>query len=190
MRKPKLTYANVVSTLCLFVLLGGSAYAADRYLITSTSQIKPSVLAQISGPGDAAAARKKKQKRGPAGPRGPVGPVGPVGPGGVAGTARAYTFVTGNTYYGCSPNCNLATNYTKGVSNATHASMGIYCVNAPGIDRTTTPALVQVADNGTSSPGTAAATIDTYASDCTTGFEVKTYQASLSDGVSFYILLP
>ncbi|MDX6615461.1 MAG: hypothetical protein QOD60_552, partial [Solirubrobacterales bacterium] len=29
-----------------------------------------------------------------------------------------------------------------------------------------------------------------YASDCTTGFEVKTYQASLSDGVSFYILLP
>ena len=26
--KDKLTYANVVSTLCLFVLLGGSAYAA------------------------------------------------------------------------------------------------------------------------------------------------------------------
>jgi hypothetical protein len=188
MRKPKLTYANVVSTLCLFVLLGGSAYAANRYLITSTSQIKPSVLAQISGPGDAAAAKKKKQKRGPPGPQGPTGP---VGPGGVAGTARAYALVTGNTFFPCSTNCNLATAYTKGVSNATHASMGIYCVNAPGIDRTTTPALVQVAANGTTNPGTAAATIETNAPDCTAGFEVKTYDATtLSDGVSFFILFP
>lgn len=27
-RKPRLTYSNVVSTLCLFVILGGGAYAA------------------------------------------------------------------------------------------------------------------------------------------------------------------
>jgi hypothetical protein len=28
--RPKLTYANVMSTLCLFLLLGGGAYAAGH----------------------------------------------------------------------------------------------------------------------------------------------------------------
>jgi hypothetical protein len=44
------TYANVVSTLALFlVLAGGTAYAATHYVITSTTEIKPSVLTQLKG---------------------------------------------------------------------------------------------------------------------------------------------
>src|ERR1019366_898531 len=46
----KLTYANVASTLALLlVLAGGTAYAANHYLITKTSQIKPSVLKDLRG---------------------------------------------------------------------------------------------------------------------------------------------
>ena len=33
----KLTYANVVSTLCLFIVLGGSAYAAHRFSVPRNS---------------------------------------------------------------------------------------------------------------------------------------------------------
>ena len=41
----------IVALLALFVALGGTAIAAGRYLITSTSQIRPSVLAQLGGGG-------------------------------------------------------------------------------------------------------------------------------------------
>ena len=36
--RPRLTYANVVSTLCLFIVLGGSAYAAARLAPNSVGQ--------------------------------------------------------------------------------------------------------------------------------------------------------
>jgi hypothetical protein len=46
----RLTYANITSTLALFlVVAGGTAYAANHYIITKKSQIKPSVLAQLKG---------------------------------------------------------------------------------------------------------------------------------------------
>jgi hypothetical protein len=52
-RKPRrvLSYANVVATLALVLAIGGgSAYAAKRYLITSTKQIKPSVVTALRRP--------------------------------------------------------------------------------------------------------------------------------------------
>jgi hypothetical protein len=52
---------------------GGSAFAAGRYLITSTKQIKPSVL-------------KSLKKAGPAGPQGAQGPKGSTGSAGTNGT--------------------------------------------------------------------------------------------------------
>jgi hypothetical protein len=59
-----LSYANIVSTLALVLALGGgSAYAAKHYLITSTKQIKPSVLKSLRG-------------------HGTTGKVGATGPGG------------------------------------------------------------------------------------------------------------
>jgi hypothetical protein len=46
----RLGYANVVSTVALLLAIGGgTAWAAHRYLITSTSQIKPSVLNKLHG---------------------------------------------------------------------------------------------------------------------------------------------
>jgi hypothetical protein len=51
MRLSKPSPALVIACLALFVALGGTAIATSRYMITSTSQIKPSVLGAIGAPG-------------------------------------------------------------------------------------------------------------------------------------------
>jgi hypothetical protein len=72
-----MSYANVVATMALFLAMsGGAAYAASHYLITKTSQIKPSVLSSLKG------------KPGPAGAPGAAGPAGPAG---AAGTGTPGT---------------------------------------------------------------------------------------------------
>ncbi len=50
MRRRSPSPAAVIALLALFFALGGSAVAAGRYLITSTGQIKPSVLSRLRGP--------------------------------------------------------------------------------------------------------------------------------------------
>ncbi len=74
--RKRFTYANVILTLALVFAMTGGAYAAGKYLITSTKQIKPSVLKQLQG---------KTGARGPAGPAGVAGAVGAAGPQGPAG---------------------------------------------------------------------------------------------------------
>ncbi len=72
MRKP--SSALVVACASLFFSLTGAGIAATHYLITSPSQIKPSVRASL---------------RGDAGPRGPKGATGNAGPAGATGRAGA-----------------------------------------------------------------------------------------------------
>jgi hypothetical protein len=47
--RPRFTYANVTVTLALVFAMTGGAYAASKFIITSTKQIKPSVLSQLKG---------------------------------------------------------------------------------------------------------------------------------------------
>jgi hypothetical protein len=77
----RITYANVVATLALFFALSGGAIAASHYLITSTKQIKPSVLKKLkgnagktgaTGPTGAAGATGKEGAKGSTGPEGAV----------------------------------------------------------------------------------------------------------------------
>lgn len=78
----RVTYANLAMTIALVFAMTGGAFAAKRWVITSTKQIKPSVLKQLEGkPGPAG----PEGKQGLAGPEGKQGPVGPEGKQGLDG---------------------------------------------------------------------------------------------------------
>jgi hypothetical protein len=68
----------IVAVLALVLSLGGTALAVKHYLITSTKQIKPSVLAKLRG------------HRGPRGPMGPAGHDGKNGTNGKDGAVAGY----------------------------------------------------------------------------------------------------
>jgi collagen triple helix repeat protein len=75
--RKRATYANILMTLALVFAMTGGAYAAKKYLISSTKQISPSVLKALQG------------KHGPTGPAGPAGAQGAQGPQGLKGDTGA-----------------------------------------------------------------------------------------------------
>jgi hypothetical protein len=64
---------GAISVVALIFAMGGAAYAAKNYVITSTGQIKPNVLKSLQG------------KAGIAGTTGAPGPAGALGPAGANG---------------------------------------------------------------------------------------------------------
>jgi hypothetical protein len=80
LRRIRFSPATVIAGLALVFAMTGGAYAAKKYLVTSTKQISPSVLKQLQGKAGAAGAQ------GPAGAPGAQGPAGPQGPGGAGGS--------------------------------------------------------------------------------------------------------
>jgi hypothetical protein len=110
--RKRLTYANVAMTLALVFAMSGGAYAASKYLITSTKQIKPSVLKSLKGKAGAtgAAGAQGAQglkgetgasvtgKEGPEGKAGKDGKEGPQGPPGTTGFTE--TLPSGKTLKG------------------------------------------------------------------------------------------
>jgi hypothetical protein len=81
----RITPSTVLATLALVFAMSGGAYAAKRYLITSTKQISPKVLKALKGAAGAKGANGANGAPGPAGPAGPGGPQGPGGSGGPEG---------------------------------------------------------------------------------------------------------
>ena len=82
-----LSYANVVATLALVFAMSGGALAAKHYLLTSTEQVKPSVLKQLHLLTSTKQIKPSvlKQLRGVTGPAGAVGASGAAGQRGETG---------------------------------------------------------------------------------------------------------
>jgi hypothetical protein len=121
----RISPTTVIAVTALFLSMGGVGLAASKYLITSTSQIKPSVLAELHGArgprGPAGSSVQGPEGTpGSAGAPGITGVAGPPGPAGAAGTAHAFAAVTagGSLIAG-------AMNVT-GISHVTDS--GIYCL--------------------------------------------------------------
>jgi len=83
--RKRLTWANIAMTLALVFAMSGGAYAAGKYLITSTKQISPKVLKSLVGKAGKTGANGAPGAAGPAGPTGPPGPQGPAGAKGETG---------------------------------------------------------------------------------------------------------
>ncbi len=81
-----MSYANVVATFALVFAMSGGALAASKYLITSTKQIKPSVVASLKGKAGANGAQGAAGAQGPAGPAGAAGSKGEAGANGTGQT--------------------------------------------------------------------------------------------------------
>lgn len=76
-KRIQITPATIIASLALVFAMTGGAYAAGRYVITSTKQISPKVLKSLTG------------KAGPAGAAGAAGATGATGPGGAQGPQGA-----------------------------------------------------------------------------------------------------
>jgi hypothetical protein len=205
--RTRLTYANTVATLALFLALGGSSYAA---LSVTGKNVKNSSLtgkdvknsslgtldvkngALLSG--DFKSGQLPQGAQGPQGPQGPQGAQGAQGPQGddglqgPAGTARAYA----NVRTTCAATC--PTENSTGISQVTRPSNGLYCVRAPGISGGGVAAMAAPELVG-STPPTGEVTVYVArdgGGTCPAGdFRVHTFDGiAASNGIAFNILIP
>jgi hypothetical protein len=166
--RTRLTYANVMATIAVFIALGGSSYAA---IVVTGKTVKDSSLTgkdvkNLSLTGKDVKNRSLlaadfKAGQLPAGPQGPQGAKGDPGaqgdpgakgdPGanGAPGTARAYAAVNPGT----PPDASFDTARTSGFTAVSHPNPGIYCLTpAAGISPSDRPAVVSVDWDSTASP--------------------------------------
>jgi len=179
--RKQLTYANVISTLCLVLVVGGgSAFAA--------SQLGKESIGTRALKKEAVTPAKLSQKAkatlvGPAGPAGQKGATGPTGPAGAPGTARAY----GETV---DDSGRLIDARSK---NATvrHAGTGIYCITpGAGIDPASAALLVS-ADYANSGTAKTIAQIRSTNIDCNAGeLEVRIWNDGAVKDAQFSFLIP
>jgi hypothetical protein len=124
--RKRLTYANVMSSIAVFLLLGGAtAFAALGKNSVGTKQLKKNAVNSSKVKNHSLLSVDFKAGQLPAGPQGPKGEKGEKGEKGAtgeAGTARGYAHVDGATGV-----VTLAKNIAT--ANVEHIGGGAYCLS-------------------------------------------------------------
>ena len=189
--RTRLTYANVASTICLFIVLGGGAYAAATLPRNSVGakQLKKNAVNSSKIRDSSLLARDFKTGQLPADARGPAGEPGPPG------TVRAYGLVTSTGALDPAQSNNLT------VAKITSPS-GAYCVRpaaGSGIDpNKVDPVVTADFADGSGSAHIAQISTSTYhPAECpaTAGWEIYTQIQAVGGefnpgDVAFSILVP
>ena len=161
----RVSYANVVATLALIAAIGGGTAwaAAHHYKITSTNQIKPSVLQKLRG------------ANGNNGANGSPGATGATGATGVTGAAGAVNVVT-------SSNTNASITAIQGsVVDATATTTGHdLVIGQVGAHGPTGNSISCELVNVTAAPGTNVDTVSATLSGPSTVYVDMPLQASLA----------
>jgi hypothetical protein len=156
--RKRLTYANVMSSLAVFlVLAGGTAFAASQLGKESvgTKQLKKEAvsLAKINK----AAKTSLKGATGPAGPKGATGATGAQGPKGDKGDTGPSTGPAGGVLTGNYPNPGLAANSVTGANVQQETLTHVKAGNVYGVTFAETgtgaPKLINASDPGIVSGG-------------------------------------
>ena len=173
----RLSYANVMATVAVFIAIGSGAYAAGLARDSVRSkQIKAGTVRNAELANDAVTSPKVADGslRGadfaagqlPQGPQGEPGPPGVEGPEGPAGSARAFGRVSG---------AGVSTRAFN--ASVTKTGTGRYCINPGAGINPATAVLILTVDDTDSDTG-AKAYWDSTDPGCPGGFNVLTLDAS------------
>jgi hypothetical protein len=121
--RSRITYANVIASLALFMAMGGTGYALSLPKASvGAKQLKKGAVNSKKVKNASLLEKDFKAGQLPAGPQGPAGPAGARGATGAPGSAAAYAHVTssGGVFAPSAKNITSA--------NVTHtAGTGVYC---------------------------------------------------------------
>ena len=173
--RQRLTYANVMSTLAVFLVIGGgAAFAATQLPKNSvgSKQIKKNAVNSAKVKDHSLRASDFKEGQLPAGPKGEKGATGSKGETGAAGSAVAYAKVNANG----TVDASLSKNITS--ANVSHSGTGEYCFH--GLSFTPKNAVTTLLnfETGEISAGVAPNDIGSACTDSNVGARVETYDDS------------
>ncbi len=173
--RKRLTYANVMSSLAVFLVIGGgAAFAATQLPKNSvgSKQIRKNAVNSAKVKDHSLQAADFKEGQLPAGPKGATGATGAAGPKGetgAAGSAIAYAKVNANG----TVDASLSKNVTS--ANVEHSGTGEYCFHGLSFTPKNAMATLLNFETGEISAGVAPNDIGSACTSSNVGARIETY---------------